>query len=43
MVIVRILECNVLTGIAGLFTVFSSVVFTSSVMNFGRSDISDLK
>ncbi|XP_050481962.1 3-hydroxy-3-methylglutaryl-coenzyme A reductase [Bombus huntii] len=30
-------------GIAGLFTVFSSVVFTSSVMNFGRSDISDLK
>ncbi|XP_031847099.2 HMG coenzyme A reductase [Nomia melanderi] len=30
-------------GIAGLFTVFSSVVFTSSVVNFGRSDISDLK
>ncbi|XP_034172374.1 HMG coenzyme A reductase [Osmia lignaria lignaria] len=30
-------------GIAGLFTVFSSVVFTSSVVNFGRSEISDLK
>ncbi|KZC12825.1 PREDICTED: 3-hydroxy-3-methylglutaryl-coenzyme A reductase [Dufourea novaeangliae] len=30
-------------GIAGLFTVFSSVVFTSSVVNFGRSDIADLK
>ncbi|NP_001295235.1 3-hydroxy-3-methylglutaryl-coenzyme A reductase [Bombus terrestris] len=30
-------------GIAGLFTVFSSVVFTSSVVNFGQSDISDLK
>ncbi|XP_017888223.1 3-hydroxy-3-methylglutaryl-coenzyme A reductase [Ceratina calcarata] len=30
-------------GIAGLFTVFSSVVFTSSVVNFGRSDVSDLK
>ncbi|XP_076667879.1 HMG coenzyme A reductase isoform X2 [Andrena cerasifolii] len=30
-------------GIAGLFTVFSSVVFTSSVVNFWRSDISDLK
>ncbi|XP_015601049.1 3-hydroxy-3-methylglutaryl-coenzyme A reductase [Cephus cinctus] len=30
-------------GIAGLFTVFSSFVFTSSVVNFGQSDISDLK
>nr|UNP32246.1 3-hydroxy-3-methylglutaryl-coenzyme A reductase [Sogatella furcifera] len=30
-------------GIAGLFTVFSSFVFTSSVINFMRSDISDLK
>ncbi|XP_058809317.1 3-hydroxy-3-methylglutaryl-coenzyme A reductase [Phymastichus coffea] len=30
-------------GIAGLFTMFSSVIFTSSVLNFGRSDISDLK
>lgn len=30
-------------GIAGLFTVFSSVVFTSSVVNFGRSDVADLK
>ncbi|XP_034939170.1 3-hydroxy-3-methylglutaryl-coenzyme A reductase [Chelonus insularis] len=30
-------------GIAGLFTVFSSVVFTTSVVNFGRSDVSDLK
>jgi len=28
-------------GIAGLFTVFSSVVFTSSVMNFG--DVTDLQ
>ncbi|XP_071626980.1 3-hydroxy-3-methylglutaryl-coenzyme A reductase isoform X2 [Temnothorax longispinosus] len=28
-------------GIAGLFTVCSSVVFTSSVMNFGRSDFAD--
>lgn len=32
-----------LSGIAGLFTVFSSVVFTSSVVNFGRSDVADLK
>lgn len=30
-------------GIAGLFTVFSSFVFTSSVVNFLQSDISDLK
>ncbi|XP_011300109.1 3-hydroxy-3-methylglutaryl-coenzyme A reductase [Fopius arisanus] len=30
-------------GIAGLFTVFSSVVFTTSVVNFGRSDMADLK
>ncbi|XP_018366449.1 PREDICTED: 3-hydroxy-3-methylglutaryl-coenzyme A reductase isoform X2 [Trachymyrmex cornetzi] len=30
-------------GIAGLFTVFSSVVFTSSVVNFSRSDVADLK
>ncbi|XP_011169052.1 3-hydroxy-3-methylglutaryl-coenzyme A reductase [Solenopsis invicta] len=30
-------------GIAGLFTVFSSVMFTSSVINFGRSDIANLK
>ncbi|KAK0090398.1 hypothetical protein PV325_000680 [Microctonus aethiopoides] len=30
-------------GIAGLFTVFSSVIFTTSVVNFGRSDVSDLK
>ncbi|XP_071439228.1 3-hydroxy-3-methylglutaryl-coenzyme A reductase [Hetaerina americana] len=30
-------------GIAGLFTVFSSFVFSSSVINFLRSDISDLK
>ncbi|KYN02273.1 PREDICTED: 3-hydroxy-3-methylglutaryl-coenzyme A reductase [Cyphomyrmex costatus] len=30
-------------GIAGLFTVFSSVVFTSTVINFGRSDVADLK
>ncbi|XP_046662046.1 3-hydroxy-3-methylglutaryl-coenzyme A reductase isoform X2 [Homalodisca vitripennis] len=30
-------------GIAGLFTVFSSFVFSSSVINFMRSDISDLK
>ncbi|XP_075217147.1 HMG coenzyme A reductase [Lycorma delicatula] len=30
-------------GIAGLFTVFSSFVFTSSVINFMKSDISDLK
>lgn len=30
-------------GIAGLFTVFSSVVFTSGVVNFGRSDVADLK
>lgn len=34
---------NYILGIAGLFTVFSSVVFTSSVVNFGRGDISDLK
>ncbi|XP_063995343.1 3-hydroxy-3-methylglutaryl-coenzyme A reductase [Diachasmimorpha longicaudata] len=30
-------------GIAGLFTVFSSIVFTTSVVNFGRSDMADLK
>ncbi|CAO1425246.1 unnamed protein product [Diamesa serratosioi] len=30
-------------GIAGLFTVFSSFIFTSSIMNFLESDISDLK
>ncbi|KAL6436490.1 hypothetical protein ACFW04_004759 [Cataglyphis niger] len=30
-------------GIAGLFCVFSSVVYTTSVVNFGRSDIADLK
>ncbi|XP_067013691.2 3-hydroxy-3-methylglutaryl-coenzyme A reductase isoform X2 [Anabrus simplex] len=30
-------------GIAGLFTVFSSFVFSSSVINLMRSDISDLK
>ncbi|KAL6266892.1 hypothetical protein P5V15_003719 [Pogonomyrmex californicus] len=30
-------------GIVGLFTVFSSVVFTSSVVSFSRSDIADLK
>ncbi|KAL7289752.1 hypothetical protein TKK_0016354 [Trichogramma kaykai] len=30
-------------GIAGLFTMFSSIIFTLSVLNFGRSDISDLK
>ncbi|XP_012268013.2 3-hydroxy-3-methylglutaryl-coenzyme A reductase [Athalia rosae] len=30
-------------GIAGLFTVFSSFVFTSTVVNFLQSDISDLK
>ncbi|XP_015111924.1 3-hydroxy-3-methylglutaryl-coenzyme A reductase [Diachasma alloeum] len=30
-------------GIAGLFTVFSSVVFTTSVVNFSRSDMADLK
>ncbi|KAK7865392.1 hypothetical protein R5R35_001876 [Gryllus longicercus] len=30
-------------GIAGLFTVFSSFVFSSSVINFTRSDVSDLK
>jgi hydroxymethylglutaryl-CoA reductase (NADPH) len=30
-------------GIAGLFTVFSSFIFTSSIMNFLKSDISDLK
>lgn len=30
-------------GGAGLFTVFSSIVFTSSVVNFGQSAISDLK
>lgn len=30
-------------GIAGLFTVFSSFVFTTSVINFLGSDISDLK
>ncbi|KAF4519164.1 hypothetical protein B566_EDAN008227 [Ephemera danica] len=30
-------------GIAGLFTVFSSFVFSSSVINFLRSDVSDLK
>nr|CAD7261579.1 unnamed protein product [Timema shepardi] len=35
---VRLLGC-----IAGLFTVFSSFVFSSSVINFLRSDISDLK
>jgi hypothetical protein len=32
-----------LIGIAGLFTVFSSFIFTSSIMNFLESDISDLK
>ncbi|XP_029168711.1 3-hydroxy-3-methylglutaryl-coenzyme A reductase isoform X2 [Nylanderia fulva] len=30
-------------GIAGLFSVFSSVVFTTSVVNFSRSDVADLK
>ncbi|XP_063225031.1 3-hydroxy-3-methylglutaryl-coenzyme A reductase isoform X2 [Bacillus rossius redtenbacheri] len=30
-------------GIAGLFTVFSSFVFSSSVINLLRSDVSDLK
>lgn len=30
------------TGVVGLFTVFSSMVFTSSVVSFG-SDITDLK
>lgn len=30
-------------GIAGLFTVFSSVVFTSTLVNFDRSNVSDLK
>ncbi|KAL0278245.1 UNVERIFIED_CONTAM: hypothetical protein PYX00_000115 [Menopon gallinae] len=30
-------------GIAGLFTVFSSFVFSSTVINFMRGDISDLK
>lgn len=41
--LVKTFKYNILLGIAGLFTVFSSVVFTSSVVNFGRSDISDLK
>ncbi|XP_014478645.1 PREDICTED: 3-hydroxy-3-methylglutaryl-coenzyme A reductase isoform X2 [Dinoponera quadriceps] len=30
-------------GIAGLFTVFSSVVFTSTLVNFDRGNVSDLK
>ncbi|XP_011876885.1 PREDICTED: 3-hydroxy-3-methylglutaryl-coenzyme A reductase [Vollenhovia emeryi] len=30
-------------GIAGLFTVLSSVMFTSSVVNFGRGDVADFK
>lgn len=30
-------------GVAGLFTVFSSFVFTSTIMNFFRSDVADLK
>ncbi|XP_072752650.1 3-hydroxy-3-methylglutaryl-coenzyme A reductase [Anoplolepis gracilipes] len=30
-------------GIAGLFSVFSSVVYTTSVVNFGHSDVADLK
>ena len=32
-----------LSGIAGLFTMFSSIIFTTTVLNFARSDISDLK
>lgn len=34
---------SIFAGIAGLFTVFSSFIFTSSIMNFLESDISDLK
>lgn len=30
-------------GIAGLFTVFSSFIFTSSIINFMGSEVSDLK
>jgi hypothetical protein len=36
-------SCFLVTGIAGLFTVFSSFVFSSSVINFLGSDVSDLK
>ncbi|XP_012277434.1 3-hydroxy-3-methylglutaryl-coenzyme A reductase isoform X2 [Orussus abietinus] len=39
----RKLGSKYILGIAGLFTVFSSFVFTSSVVNFGKSDISDMK
>ncbi|KAG8300995.1 3-hydroxy-3-methylglutaryl-coenzyme A reductase [Homalodisca vitripennis] len=37
------IRSEIVLGIAGLFTVFSSFVFSSSVINFMRSDISDLK
>ncbi|KAH0952187.1 hypothetical protein HN011_000262 [Eciton burchellii] len=30
-------------GISGLFIVFCSVIFTSGIVNFGRSDVADLK
>lgn len=32
-----------LVGIAGLFTVFSSFIFSSSVINFLNGDFSELK
>lgn len=32
-----------LSGIAGLFTVFSSFIFTTAIIKFLGSDISDLK
>ncbi|XP_065220227.1 3-hydroxy-3-methylglutaryl-coenzyme A reductase isoform X2 [Planococcus citri] len=39
----RKLGSNYILGIAGLFTVFSSFVFSSTIINFLGSDISDLK
>lgn len=39
----RKLGSKYILGIAGLFTVFSSFVFTSSIINFLQGDLSDLK
>ncbi|XP_055380913.1 3-hydroxy-3-methylglutaryl-coenzyme A reductase [Condylostylus longicornis] len=37
------LGCKYILGIAGLFTVFSSFIFTTSIIKFLGSDITDLK
>jgi len=46
-VLIRVIHdcvlCNVAAGIAGIFTVFSSFVFSVGVVNFFGSDLTGLK